>query len=106
MGVNERPKRKNAGSKMTAIVSKEKEIDGNDIHETSSSDSNKTTEAIIHPDDNEDEPHIGIFQTPEIPDETTEAIIRPDDSEKMNLMLVSFKHQQRYQMLRRLLLTT
>ena len=61
---------------MTAIVSKEKEIDGNDIHETSSSDSNKTTEAIIHPDDNEDEPHIGIFQTPEIPDETTEAIIR------------------------------
>ena len=69
MGVNERPKRKNAGSKMTAIVSKEKEIDGNDIHETSSSDSNKTTEAIIHPDDNEDEPHIGIFQTPaEIPD--------------------------------------
>ena len=76
MGVNERPKRKNAGSKMTAIVSKEKEIDGNDIHETSSSDSNKTTEAIIHPDDNEDEPHIGIFQTPEIPDETTEAIIR------------------------------
>ena len=71
MGVNERPKRKNAGSKMTAIVSKEKEIDGNDIHETSSSDSNKTTEAIIHPDDNEDEPHIGIFQTPEIPDEVT-----------------------------------
>ena len=81
MGVNERPKRKNAGSKMTAIVSKEKEIDGNDIHETSSSDSNKTTEAIIYPDDNEDEPHIGIFQTPKIPDETTEAIIRPDDSE-------------------------
>ena len=69
MGVNERPKRKNAGSKVTAIVSKEKEIDCNDIHETSSSDSNKTTEAIIRPDDSENEPHVGIFQTPaEIPD--------------------------------------
>ena len=86
MVVNERPKRKNAGSKMTAIVSKEKQNATADKLDCSSSmgndkvkvvDSNEeTTEAIIETDNSEDEPHIDIFQTPQISDTEVEYLYR------------------------------
>ena len=63
MVATERPKRKNAGSKMTAMVSKEKENDNDDFNNSS-----------------------------EVTTNNTKVIIEPMIM-KMNLILVFFQHQ-------------